>query len=134
MQIRTNSRFLQRRLNPNLYEFKDYLGQEVTIALRGKDQFGNDTIGYVTGMVGWEQDSQSEVGLYEIIDGETGKGLANKIMSLNMNAPIVEAFFPSRVTEKIDASREGETDLTLKVKAEPQNPNSNRVNTYTFKS
>src|SRR3989344_1745921 len=134
MKTRNNSRFLERRIDPKLYEFRDCIGQEVVIGLRGKDQFGNDRVGYVTGIIGLEQDSELEVGLYEIIDGETGKGLANKIMPLNLDTPIAEAFFPRKITEQVDANREGKTDLTYKVRVDQGNPNSSQVNTYRFKS
>ncbi len=134
MEIRTNSRLIQRRIDPRLYEFRDYLGQEIVVGLKGKDQFGNDRIGYITGIVGLEKEQGLGVGLYEIVDGKTGVGVANRIIQLNMETPIAEAFFPMTITEQRDASRDLKTDLTYKVRTDPRNPNSSAIDTYTFKS
>lgn len=135
MEIRVTSRFLQRHVNPKLYEFRDHIGQEILVGLNGKDQYGNDMVGYITGIVGLEKEGGLEVGLYEIIDEKTGKGIANRIMPLNRDTPISEAFLPATVVaQETDCSREEKTGLTYRVKVEPHNRNSTRINTYEFKS
>lgn len=138
MEIRTHSGLLEKSVDPAIYEFRDHVTKEVIVGLRGVDEFGNETIKYITGIVGYEGESRLEVGLYEIVDGKTGQGLANRILPLNIRTPIVEALFPMKVISKVhgvaEVSNEGRIDLTCVVKAEPHNPNSRTNHTYKFRS
>ncbi|PIN89730.1 hypothetical protein COU60_02870 [Candidatus Pacearchaeota archaeon CG10_big_fil_rev_8_21_14_0_10_34_76] len=138
MDIMKHSRLLEKRVDPALYEFRDHVASEIIVGLRGIDEFRNETIKYVTGIVGYEGDSRIDVGLYEVVDIETGKGLANKVLSLNVHTPIVEALFPMKVISKVHGvagvSNKEITDLTCIVNAEPHNPNSRTAHTYRFRS
>ncbi len=89
---------------------------------------------HITGIVGQNERDGSEVGLYEIVEGTTGVGVANRILQLNMHTPIAEAFFPTTVVEQMDASRDPKTNLTYKVRTEPHNPNSYAVQIWTCRS
>ena len=78
----------------------------------------------------------STLGLYENVS-EDGRGIANKIMPLNMNSPVLEVMVPCVVetlSNRNNSSGKERTDLLYKVVAEPNNPNSRLRHEYHFQS
>ncbi len=137
MEVRVESKLMQKYDRPSLSDFRDHIGEEAIVGLRFKSQFSNDRIIYLTGIVSEERinGSLTSLALYEIADASSGQGTANRIMPLNLDIPIVEALFKLKVVRiQSNISNPNKVDLVYTVLAEPHNHNSQLKREYAFKS
>lgn len=135
MERNTSSRLYATIKEPKLYDYRDYIGQEVILGLAGTDEFGNKVIKHINGLIGLSQNGKA-LGLYENVS-EEGRGIANKLMPLDMNSPVIEVMVPCVVetlSNRNDSSGKERTDLLYKLVAEPNNPNSRLRHEYRFQS
>ncbi len=128
------STFFQKKVNPHIDDFRGWVGKEVIVGLKGEDQYGNSSIGYISGIVAYQNLEDFSLGLYEGINEQTREGNSNWIMPLNIYTPISEVFFPAKVSESTNNSDVKKTSLTYLVMAEPNNPNSRVRNSFSFQS